>query len=404
MEARYLVMTTPEQNHNKYYRMIPGKNGIWTAEYGRVGSAGIKRQYPNKLFNQKLNEKLSKGYVDQTDFHVVTTTASSSSSKYKEIEDKAVKNLIDWLLETNGQIITNSYSVCAHDVTEEAVKEARRLLSSAALTDDVGIFNNLLTKAFSVVPRRMSNVSDYLLTSISEANKVLERENDILDAMATSVAGNVKQNKVKNDASTTILDAFGLNVSEVTENEFKKVVSHLDDVTKGKVDKVFHITNAESRKRFDAYCKEKKFDRGGIKYLYHGSRNQNYWPIVTQGLKLRPSMKIQRAGNMFGYGLYFAPKAQKSAGYTSLNGSYWTNRLGGSCGNKAALLVYKVAMGKSRHLYAYSPEVSNWHEKDCKRGGYDSVYAHAGRDLRNDECIVYNEDACTLSYMITLKN
>ena len=27
---------------------------------------------------------------------------------------------------------------------------------------------------------------------------------------------------------------------------------------------------------------------------------------------------------MFGHGLYFAPRAKKSIGYTSLNGSYWS--------------------------------------------------------------------------------
>ena len=59
------------------------------------------------------------------------------------------------------------------------------------------------------------------------------------------------------------------------------------------------------------------------KFLWHGSKNENWLNILGTGLKLNPNATI--TGKMFGKGIYFAPSATKSAGYTSMTGSYWAN-------------------------------------------------------------------------------
>lgn len=43
-----------------------------------------------------------------------------------------------------------------------------------------------------------------------------------------------------------------------------------------------------------------------------------------------------------GYGLYFAPRARKSVGYTSLRGSYWA----GGHSNYGFMALYEVVYGK----------------------------------------------------------
>ena len=45
-KTSYLVFVSPDNNHNKFYRMIPNVPDItrFTAEYGRVGAAGIDRK------------------------------------------------------------------------------------------------------------------------------------------------------------------------------------------------------------------------------------------------------------------------------------------------------------------------------------------------------------------------
>jgi poly [ADP-ribose] polymerase len=62
----YLLMVTSDENHNKFYRMIP--NGSeFTVEYGRVGNDYVATDsYPISMWDKKLNEKLKKGYIDQT--------------------------------------------------------------------------------------------------------------------------------------------------------------------------------------------------------------------------------------------------------------------------------------------------------------------------------------------------
>ena len=48
-KTAYLVFVSPDNNHNKFYRMIPNVPDItrFTAEYGRVGAAGMKRSIPS---------------------------------------------------------------------------------------------------------------------------------------------------------------------------------------------------------------------------------------------------------------------------------------------------------------------------------------------------------------------
>lgn len=60
----YLVMVTAD-NHNKYYRMIP-HGDTFSVEYGRVGVNCQTASYSMSQWNKKYNEKVKKGYVDQT--------------------------------------------------------------------------------------------------------------------------------------------------------------------------------------------------------------------------------------------------------------------------------------------------------------------------------------------------
>ena len=82
----YLVMVTASANNNKYYRMTPN-GSTWIAEYGRVGSSPQRREYSMSQWNSKYNEKISKGYVDQTDLATdLIQVEKKTTSEYKEIE------------------------------------------------------------------------------------------------------------------------------------------------------------------------------------------------------------------------------------------------------------------------------------------------------------------------------
>ena len=83
----YLVMVTTN-NNNKYYRMIP-HGDTFEAEYGRVGASCQHASYSMSQWNKKYNEKIKKGYVDQT--HLVQDLIQKEKPKgkddYKEIEN-----------------------------------------------------------------------------------------------------------------------------------------------------------------------------------------------------------------------------------------------------------------------------------------------------------------------------
>lgn len=408
VEDKYLIMVDPTDNHNKYYKMIVNGN-TWTAEYGRVGSSAMRRTYPIKSFQKKYDEKICKGYKDQTSLHLISKNVVTKASKYKEIDDAKIKRLVDMMLEWADMVIKANYTVSKDEVTYEAIDKAQFIIDDLVRICSISAFNENLKKLYTIIPRRMSNVDATLANSTNDFSKIIQREQALLDTMS----GQVKKDSSKvvsiksntNNAGKTILDVNGISIKNCDDSETSMVREHLDPETRAKFKACYHVEVSDTRERFNKYVKDNKISKRDIKLYYHGSRNENYWNIMVQGLKLRPSTNVVRAGAMFGHGLYFAPKAKKSLGYTSLRGSYWTSRLGQNANqNTTLLMVFKVAMGKQKDVDAYSPVIANWHEKDCKANGYQSVFAHAGIDLRNDEAIVYNENACTLSYIIELAN
>ncbi len=151
------------------------------------------------------------------------------------------------------------------------------------------------------------------------------------------------------------------------------------------------------RKKFDAYVNKSKNQKSNL--FFHGSRNENWLPILQTGLILRPTNAVI-TGKMFGYGTYFADKAQKSWGYTSARGSYWAK--GGA--NEAFMALFKVHTGDQLEVQRHQGWMSQLDEKKLKaKGAYDSLFARGGADLRNNEFIVYNEAQTTVEYLIQMK-
>jgi poly [ADP-ribose] polymerase len=67
---------------------------------------------------------------------------------------------------------------------------------------------------------------------------------------------------------------------------------------------------------------------------------------MQTGLLIRPSGAVH-TGSMFGDGIYFADKAQKSIGYSSLSGSHWTK----GNENRAFLALFDVHVGNQKETY-----------------------------------------------------
>lgn len=410
LKPRYLVMVASGANNNKYYKQIPNDNGTWTAEYGRVGNAPQTRVYPDSQYESKYREKIRKGYVDRTDLvqDLVETKKPKTKSEYKAIEDKAIAEIVERLQAMAKQAIRENYTISSDAVTEAMVEEAQNILSHLLTLKSVTAFNNNLIELFSAIPRSMKNVGDYLAKDKEDFAKIIKREQDLLDVMRGQVVQKKPTQDTDNEEESpiydqTILEANGLVIEPCSKEDIATIKAALG-TSVSKFKNAWKVTNVATQKRYDDFIEKNKIKE--TKLLFHGSRNENWWSIINTGLVLRPTNAII-TGKLYGIGTYFAPKAQKSIGYTSLSGSYWAGGRS-DCGFMALM---EVAYGTPYDVYDFN---SKYYQMDYDmlqkfKKGANCLHAHAGASmgystLRNDEIVIYKEEQCTIKYLVEIQN
>lgn len=403
---------------NKVYIMEDQPDGNIKCEYGRVGKNMVtvyKQSHEwSKVYNSKVNPR--KGYTDVTD--MVTETITVNTGVKKDVKDIAcpkVKSLFDDLMAFANKSIQQNYKVTQDSVTEAQVDRAQEILNKAFKLVKKGMnikpLNDLLIELYTVIPRKMNDVRDHLVETANDDGDVdwisrfLANEQDTLDAMA----GQVKLLKQQRDASgeadeigevdsssITILEQMGLKAEAETNPDSIALVTKLMGSNADKIGKIIRVVNEKTQKIFDTnFAKAQTKER---KLYWHGSRNENWFNIVQTGLMIRPSGAVH-TGSMFGDGIYFANKSQKALGYTSIRGSYWA----GGSSNKGYLALFDVHTGNQKHITHHDSSCYSLSKAKLAVDGYDSVYAHGGADLRNDEFIVYDGKQCTIAYLIELK-
>ena len=395
-------MVTASANNNKYYRMIPHGDS-WTAEYGRVGGSPQRREYPLSQWDKKYREKVNKGYVDQSDLvEDLISVKPKTESKYKPIDNSVIAEIVDRLQQMAHKAISDNYTVSSNKVTQAMVDEAQEVLTELINIEDLQKFNETLLKLFTVIPRKMSTVSYYLANSNDDYANIIKREQDLLDVMSGQVFQKYVEKGRENAPNeekepVTILEALGLVFEECDQNDIVKIKSALGSC-QDRFHQAWRVKNIRTNDRFENFVTSEGITNK--KLLWHGSRNENWWSIINTGLVLKPTNAVI-TGKMFGYGIYYAPKARKSMGYTSLDGAYWTR--GGSSVGFMALM--DVAYGKPFDVYSFDPKYYSFNyetlQKNCP--GANCLHAHAGDMLRNDEIVIYKEEQCTIRYLVELK-
>lgn len=401
IKPRYLVMVTASANNNKYYKQIPHGDS-WTAEYGRVGSNPQRREYSMSQWESKYNEKIRKGYVDQSDLVEDLIQADKpKKSEYREIENKVIAEIVERLQSMARKAISDNYTISSNKVTQAMIDEAQDILTSLINLDDVESFNETLLKLFTTIPRKMGNVQSYLSKSKDDFSDIIQREQDLLDVMKGQVVQKQIIDESVNENSeqkeNTILEQLGLVFEECDKKDIATIKDALGSCS-DKFYKAWRVKNIKTQRRYDDFVKENNIKN--TKLLFHGSRNENWWSIINSGLVLKPTNAVI-TGKMFGYGIYYAPKARKSLGYTSLSGSYWAR--GNSSSGFMALM--DVAYGKPYDVYSFDSKYYDFNyeklQQACK--GANCLHAHEGSMLRNDEIIIYKEEQCTIRYLIELR-
>ena len=405
MEVRptYLIMVTTA-NNNKYYNCFP-EGDQFRVEYGRVDATKTTAYYPMSKWDSQIKSKLKKGYQDVTDLKkdlVEEISSANPESPYREIENAAIKAIVDKLQSLAHDTIRKNYTVKASAVTQDMVDAAQKIIDELANNSvTVDDFNATLLKLFTIIPRRMGDVRDYLADKTDDFSKIITKEQDLLDVMRGQiyVKPEIEPTTTTEKKQQTILEELGLVMEETTRDDVALIKTLMNE-SADKFRKAWRVTNLKTQERFDKFVNENNIK--DTRLLFHGSRSENFWSIMKTGLVLRPTNAVI-TGKMFGYGVYYAPKCAKSIGYTSLSGSYWAH--GGN--NTAYMAIFDVAYGTPYDVYNFDSKYYNldYNKLQQFKPGANCLHAHADRGmLRNDEIVVYKEDQMTIKYLIEIGN
>lgn len=398
----YLILVSGDVNSNKYYNCFPeGDN--FKVQYGRVDSTQTERYYPMSKWESQIKSKLKKGYQDVTDLKkdlVQEVSASHPESPYKEIESLAVRAIVEKLQSLARDTIRKNYTVKASSVTQDMVDAAQQLIDSLTETGiSLDNFNQILLRLFTVIPRKMGNVKDYLANSKDDFARIISKEQALLDVMRGQIYIKPDDDEpIENHGKeVTILEELGLEMEEASDDDVVLIKTLMNE-SAGKFKKAWKVKNLKTQARFDKFVKDNNIK--DTRLLFHGSRSENWFSILKTGLMIRPSNAVY-TGSMFGDGIYFAPKCQKSIGYTSLSGAYWTR--GGS--NTAYMALFEVAYGTPYVIYQHDSSCyrMNYETLRKKNSAYNCLHAKADKGmLRNDEIVFYRNDQMTIKYLIEI--
>ncbi len=406
-------------NSNKVYIMEELPDGRIKCEYGRVGKSMTTEYKPSYKWDSVYREKTSarKGYTDVTELlaEVVVDETQSKDDKVEAIKDSVVRKLVEELMAFANKSIQRNYKVTQEAVSEQQVNAAQEVLDSIGALIKIGVnvkdVNDMLLKLYTIIPRKMDNVKNHLIVeikddkSLEDAQRLLNNEQSALDTMAGQVQlikqretanKTVKESgKAKKSKSLTILEQMGLTIEVEKNKDTLELITKLLGPNAKQSKKVYKVRNLKTQARFDVHMG--KVENKKRRLYWHGSRNENWFNILQTGLLIRPSGAVH-TGSMFGDGIYFADKAQKSIGYTSLRGSYWAR--GGE--SKAFLALFDVHLGKQKEILHHTSSCRSLSKKVLQKEGFDSVFAKGGADLRNNEYIVYDPAQCTVSHLIEI--
>lgn len=361
-------------NNNKYYDMIQDSETSFYVNYGRVGVNPQKKKYHISQWYRLYNSKIKKGYVD-------ITPNLKLKSKLVEVENPDINELFNVLNNSSKNQINSNYLNIADGITSLQLEKANQYLLDAYYyynKSDILSINSALLQLYTVIPRKMTNVKNYLLNNINDFYDRYNFESDLLSNL-----------KVQSDLlDTNIKDYLDIKI-ELCNDEDYKIINDLirKDNSCNKrnltIKKAFKISNNVTESKFNSYinsCKNKS-----IQLVWHGSRTENWLSILKNGLKIKPA-GVYHSGSAYGNGIYGSTCFDKSYNYTS--------------GNHIFLSIQKFHVG-SQFIYEgwYNGNSFPLTYEELRKRDYDSTFVRPGGKLLNNEYIIYKEDQTTINYL-----
>ena len=392
---RIFVKVDARANNNKEYRITLSDDGrSFVAEYGRMrddGTLSQRRVYDIWEYDKVCSTRLSHGYREISCDDSASAKSVSDETLFAGIPDGHVERLMRRLMGFSKRHIERTYKVDVTRVNANTLAEVANHISAMQGTADIEEFNYHLERIFELIPRDMRNVAEHLAVRISDFAEIISREQANLDIVKTRQT--VVEQSTPEDGRN-VLERLGIHVEYASVDEFREVRRMLDGGLHEKIKGVYKVTCDKTEAAYADFKGQSKSKK--TKLLWHGSRNENWASILENGLLLRPNATV--TGKMFGSGIYFAPSARKSWGYTSARNSYWAH--GNS--DTAYMALFECKYGKPATVDDAMGFAYDFGKDDFVRRfpGKDCLHARAGKALRNDEIIFYDQSQMTIRYIV----
>ena len=405
LEMTYVKETASGRGHNDVISIEDLGNGNMKITEGRIG-VRVGRYKPHSYvrpveeWDDFVKGRQDRGYLITKTKKMDRLTVTKQEGEYAPIEDLSVRELVEGLQGATRQLMEESYSMSMEDISEEMIalgKETVDWLATNYETASVEAFNNKLKTLYSAIPRKMDNILKHLVKSKNDMRDKAAEEQELFDIMIDAVK-NAHEGKPQ-IARQTILEAKGIEIRPVTADEKKEILAKLGGNANQYLE-AWRVENHMTRDRFEKFCEKENLTPGhGIDTLFHGSRNENFWSIITNGLTINP-VGVVITGKAYGNGTYFAPAACKSLGYTSRWGSRWAN----GTENFGFLGIYEVATGKRYDGHHGCDGSLCWEKLQKLCPGAHCTWAEARwSGFMMDEVIVYQDCQSTVKYLVKFK-
>lgn len=398
MDYKYLLKVDPGYNNNKFYEMQQTNDSTFVAYYGRVDHTRQNKTYPMGKWNSIYNSKVKKGYQDVTNYHA--TSISSASSTVVNHESAIIQDIFQHIQNYSNARFNTTYNVkSTNAVTPLMIDDSQdklNLLITTIDNQDWNKFNTILQDLFYIIPRRMDGlVGSYLLSknaTVENAKELLSNEQALLDMVRGQVVTN--QTATNPQEVMDLFEMLGITVDECEGSEISNIKHKLGEIS-NRFHSAVKINHKDSLSKFE---KNNITLVNNLTLEWHGSRTENWLSILKSGLVLYPT-SAHITGKMFGSGLYMAPKAKKSLGYTSVKDAYWTK----GSDNYGYLALFDINLGRTLEVKRWNSLYKTFNKRIIQERGHDSLYAYGGYDLYNDEIVIYDEAQCTIKYLVRLK-
>lgn len=428
-ETTMLIMFDSKNNNNKFYEATLKDSGEIDVRYGRVGGGCQTTQYSGgkRKFDSLIASKIKKGYKE-AQLEATTTVEGGVTQKVNVVDialrqincaDQMSRAFIEAVAKANIHNITSSTNI-TYDKEDGLFKTPLGIVKKAAVEEAVGYLNqiedllpgyiadgsgeseilSLNDSYFVLIPNRVATTRDYRHLLFSKKNVDAQREVckallDTLDLIEELKARKQESPEEQKEEEKI----FNVKVEYVDDQAVvNEIVKYYDEsknrdhggrIMGSRVKHVYKVELASQQEAFEGAAKE----LGNVHKLWHGTRVANLLSIMGKGLLMPKSSPGQKAGAMFGDGLYFANQSSKSINYC--DGMYWT---GGANTGKVYMFLASVAVGK-----AYTPSHATGGGSKPP-AGYDSFWAKAGKSgVRNDEIIVFRGDQVRLDYILEIE-